>query len=191
MRLPALNINMQRAEIGINVSLGGMNISSPRSNITINNQPTQLHIDHQPASFSVDWRRIRSESGLRTTGELANDFRDEGRQAALRGIAEYVRAGNHLANHRIPARAKVSSLASSRANARLARPEVNIGLMPRSPANLTWDTGGVNVNWVPHSINIDANRTFLAEVDLAPRASAQTYVRTQPHFSTSVVDLLA
>jgi len=189
MRIPRLDLNIQRAEIGINTTRAELDITHERANIEVNDQKTQVQIDRRAPSFTADWQRVWSEIGIESSTAFAMRFRDKGRQAAFRGIARYSQEGDHLANHRIPVRERTSSMARSAANSRLSRAEVNVGLSPQSPPNLTWDTGGVSVSWIPHSLTVNSDTIYhMPQTNLNPRQSVSTYLRTQPHISVSVVD---
>jgi len=191
MRIQRLELNITRAELGINSRLGDLDINVPNPSITMDKEISRPNINHEAPSFTGDWDRVYSEMGLESVGEFVNRFRDAGRQAAMQGIAGYARQGDHFANHNIPARNRVPTFASSEAMQRLSRPQGNIALMPRSGVNLTWDTGGVDVTWSNPRLDINAVGVENPQIRLNPSQHVSTYLLTQPNITTRVVDALA
>ena len=186
MSLLRVVIDQQRAEIGINNSLGTMRIRKPQGQMTLRNNPTRLQIDRKAPTFSVNQQKIRNESGLKAPLELAKDFRNDGRQAALRGARQNKDDGNFIANPNIPGDKSIPLLAKNKAMAEFRNRDINIGLMPASPAEIDWDMGHMNMNWSKHSLIVDYNSEFMPEVTLDPMFSVEVFLRTQPYIRVSV-----
>jgi len=163
-----------------------MNISHPKPQIRINNQPTQLQINTQTPSFRVNRQKINNESGLKGSGELAKDFRNKGRQAALRGARQAKDDGNFIANPNIPGDKSIPLLSKNKMMSRLQTRDINIGLMPASSPEITWQKGDISINWSKHSVVVDWDGDYMPSVTLQPRHSVDVYLRTQPYFRVSV-----
>ena len=188
--LMRVKIDQQRAEIGINSSLGNMRIRKPQGQMSIRNQPTQLQIDKQAPTFRVNQQKIRNESGLKAPLELAKDFRNAGRQGALRGARQNANDGDFIANPNIPGDKSIPLLAKNKAMAEFRNREINIGLMPASPAEIDWTPGQINMNWSKHSLIVDYNSEFMPEVTLDPMYSVEVFLRTQPYIRVSVEPII-
>ena len=186
MSIKRLNIDQELGAIGIKSTRAKMNISIPKSQISIKNVRSQLQIDRKAPSFRVNQKKIRNESGLKDPAELSRIFRNKGRQAALRGARQNKDDGNFLANPKIPGDKSVPRLAKSKAMSRQQPPEVNIGLMPQSAPEITWEKGYMRLNWSKHSVVIDWNGEYLPEMTVDPQYSVEVYMRTKPYFRVMV-----
>jgi len=180
-----VNINQQLAEIGVRSTPARLHISMPKGQLNITKTRPQMQIEKQIPTFRVNRQKISNESGLKSPLELAKTFRNEGRSAAFRGIAQNKNDGNFLANHRIPGDKAVPMLARNKAMSRLQKPEANIGLMPSSPPEITWDKGYMRVNWSDHSVVIDWQGDYKPEIT-ADQYSVEVFLRTQPYFRVMV-----
>ena len=179
------------AEVGVRSTPARLNISMPRGQLRIRNETPQLSIDSQAPSFRVNRQKISNESGLKSSNELAKDFRNAGRQAALSAARQAKDDGNFIANHRIPGDKAIPALAKNKAMSRLsANRNLNIGLMPASSPEFTWDKGHMNVNWSKHSIVIDWDGDNIPQMTVNPRHSVQTFLRTEPYFRIRVEEVL-
>jgi len=186
MSILRLNIDQQFAAIGVRSTPARMNIAQPRPQIRISNQNTQLQIDTQAPSFRVNRTKINNESGLKAPLELAKDFRNKGRQAALRGARQAKDDGNFIANPHIPGDKSIPALARNKAMSRLGTREFNVGLMPASSPEVTWQKGDISINWSKHSIVVDCDGAHMPRVTLAPKHSVDVFLRTQPYFRVSI-----
>jgi len=189
MSLLRVRIDQQRAEIGINSSPARMRIRKPQGQMSIRNEPTRLQIDTKAPSFNVNQQKIRNESGLKAPLDLAKDFRNTGKQAALRGARQNKDDGNFIANPNIPGDKSIPQLAKTKAMAEFRNRDINIGLMPASPAEIQWEKGQINMNWSKHSLVVDYNSEFMPEVTLDPMYSVEVFLRTQPYFRVSVEEM--
>ena len=190
MSIKRLIIDQQPGAIGIRNTPAKMNISIPKSQISIKNERSQLQIDRKAPSFKVNQKKIRNESGLKDPAELSRIFRNKGRQAALRGARQNTEDGNFLANPKIPGDKSVPRLAKNKAMSRLQKPEINVGLMPQSAPEITWEKGYMRLNWSKHSVVIDWNGEYLPEMTVDPQYSVEVFMRTKPYFRVMVEEAL-
>ena len=190
MSLLRLNIDQRMAEIGVRSSPARLNISLPRMQMNIRTETPQMRVDSQAPSFRVNRQKINNESGLKAPLELAKTFRNEGRQAALRGARQAKDDGNFIANPNIPGDKSIPRLARNKAMRRLEKPEVNIGLMPASSPEVTWDKGHMRINWSKHSVVIDWNGDYLPQLTVDPKYSVEVFLRTEPYFRVMVEEVL-
>jgi len=189
--LMRININEQRAQIGLNITRSNLNINSPEAAVQINDRRSQLQIHAPQPTFTADNSAIRRETGLSTSGQFAQDFAVAGRQSAMQGIGRRAREGDRMANAQLRGADPFPMIARDNANARLGPIPFNIGLMPRSSPNITWHVSQPQVNFTPHHLSINADLTNLAQISLTPQHSVSTFYRTPPHMDISAVPLYA
>jgi len=189
--LMRININEQRAQLGLNITRSNLNINTPAPEIQINNQSSQLRIDKEEPSFTVHKEAVRREMGILTSGQFARDFADAGRQSAMQGIARRANDGDLLARFQVQGRDAIPTLARNASMARLGPVEVNIGLMPRSLLQMSWNVNQINVNFSNHSLTVDSTRENQAQISLHPPHSVSAYFATPPHMDITAVPLYA
>ncbi|MDR2599760.1 MAG: DUF6470 family protein [Oscillospiraceae bacterium] len=190
MSLLKLNIDQQLAQIGVRTTSARLNISLPRKNISIKSERPKMSIDKKAPTFKVNRQKINNESGLKSTGELAKTFRNKGRQAALQAAATAKNDGNFLANPKLPADKAIPQLAKNKTMARLGTKEYNIGLMPQSSPEVTWDKGHMRINWSKHSVVIDFSGDYMPDMSVDPKHSVEVFLREQPYFRVMVEEMI-
>jgi len=188
MAIHRLKIDQRFAEIGVRSTPARMNISTPRPQMRIKTETPQMQIDRKYASFRINRRKINNESGLRSPLELAKVYRNKGKQGGMRAARNAVDDGNYLANSKVPGD-KVPKLSKNKAMAALQKKEMNIGLMPQSSPEVTWDKGHLRINWSKHSVVIDWDGEYMPTLTIDPKHSVDVFLRTQPHFRVMVEEL--
>lgn len=193
MGIRRINIDQQFAEIGVRTPPAKLNIRMPRGQLSIKNERPQMQIDRQKPSFNINLAKINSEMGLKAPLELAKNFRNDGKQAALKAAGQAKNDGNFLAQagRNMPAEKVVPQLAKSKANARLGPKEYNIGLMPETPAEISWNKGYMRINWSRHSVVIDYSGDYKPDISVDPKYSVEVYLRKEPYFRVMVEEAVS
>ena len=188
MSIKRIRIDQQFAQIGVRSTPAKLNIRKPRGQMSISTETPQMQIDRKAPSFRVNQQKIRNESGLKAPLVLAKEFRDKGRQAALRGARQNKDDGNFIANPKIPGDKSIPMLAKNKAMSRLGKREINVGLMPASSPEISWEKGQMNINWSKHSVVVDYNGEFMPQVTVDPKYSIEVYLRNRPYIQVMVED---
>ncbi|MDR2571348.1 MAG: DUF6470 family protein [Oscillospiraceae bacterium] len=186
-----INIDQQLAQIGVRSRPAKMNITVPRGQIKISKEAPQMQIDKKDATFSVNRRKINNESGLKSPLELAKDYRNKGNRVALQSAGQFKNEGNFVANPNMPSDKAFPQVAKNRAMTRLQKKEYNIGLMPASSPEITWDKSHMRINWSKHSIVIDSDGDYMARVTLEPKSSVEVFLQTEPYFRITVEEAVS
>jgi len=189
MSLLRLNIDQRMAEIGVRSTPARLNINLPKPRMSIHTETSKLQVDSAAPSFRVNRQKINNESGMQSPLEFAKAFRNKGRSAALRGAGQNKDDGNFLANYKIPGD-KIPRLAKNKAMSRLQQPDINIGLMPQSSPEVTWDKGHMRINWSKHSVVVDWDGDYMPQLTLEPKYSVEVFMRTEPYFRITVEELI-
>ena len=181
-----ISVDQQFAELGVKVTRGEMQIVTPRPKMTITSEAPEMQIESKAPSFKVNWKKINSEIGLKAPPELARNFRNAGRQGALRGTKVAVEDGNFLGDLKRPG-PRVPELARTKAMEEVTKiRQSNVGLMPENKAEVEWDKGYIRVNWSKHSIVIDCEGDYMPQVEIDPPYSIEVFLRTKPYFKIVV-----
>ena len=182
-----ITIDQQLAEIGVRRTPAHMRIESPHMRMQIETESPEMEIERRAPTFKVNRKKINSESGLKAPDELVKVVRDTGKVAALRSSRRAVEDGNFLGNLKDQGD-RVAKLAHERAMQRaLKRRQSNIGLMPKTIAEIEWDKGDMRINWSKHSVVIDWDGDYMPQVTIDPKHSIEVFLRTEPYFRVNVV----
>ena len=185
-----INIDQQLAELGIRSTPAKMNITMRRMKMKITSEVPKMQIERHTPTFKVNRRKINSESGLKAPLELARDYRDRGRDGALRGTKTAVEDGNFLGETKIRGD-RVGQLARNKTmSSILKKQQLNIGLMPKNRPEVKWDQGSMSINWTRHSLLIDWDGEYMPQLSIDPKYSVEVFLRTEPHFSVTVEELI-
>ena len=181
-----INIDQQLAELGVRTTPAKMHITTPRMEMSISTENPHMEIDRQAPKFKVNRKKINSESGLKSPSEITMAYRDAGKKGALKGTKTAVEDGNFLGELRNPGD-RVAKLSHNKAMAAIAkRRQSNIGLMPKSKAEVEWERGYMRINWSKHSIVIDWDGEYMPQLTIDPKSSIEVYLRTEPYFRITV-----
>jgi len=190
MSIVRINIDQRLAQIGINNAAGKarMQITMPKGQMSIRTETPKMELDNRMPTFRSPRQRISNESGLMSPLTFARDFRNKGKQAALRAAGEYKNDGNFIANHRIPGDKSIPLLAKNKMNALLGTRDFNVGLMPSSPPSLDWDKGHTRINWSGHSIEVNWTGDTMAKVSSEANYPVEVFLSRQPSFRIASVE---
>ena len=186
-RISRIVIDQQSAQIGVNSNPAQMRISKPKKQMNITKETPKMEFNNTMPTFKVNRRKINSESGLKPTMELSKDYANKGKSGALKGAAQAKSDGNFLGEVRNPGD-RVARLARNKTmGAILDKQQANLGLMPQSPPEITWDKGQTRIDWSGHSLVIDwEGDEFMPQVTVESPHSVEVYLRTKPYFRIRV-----
>ena len=187
-RIPQIRIEQQKAEIAVKSTPASMRISKPQLKMKITSEIPKFEAHQQVPRFKMNWKKVRSESGIKSQGEMSKAYREAGRQAALQGAKQAASDGNFLGNMRIHGD-RVAMLAKNKALSDIQeKRQINVGLMPKSSPQVEWDKGSMRVSWSTHSLVIDWEGDYMPQVTVDPPHSVEVYLRTKPYVKVMVED---
>ena len=185
-----ISIDQQLAELGVRTTPAKMHITTPRMRMNISTETPQMQIDRKAPKFKVNWKKVRSESGLKSPSEISTAYRNAGKRGAHKGTKDAVDDGNFLGELRNPGD-RVSQLARNKTMAAIARKkQTNVALMPKNSPEFEWERGYMRINWSKHSIKIDWDGDYMPQLTVDPKSSIEIYLRTEPYFRITVENLV-
>ena len=184
-------IDQQFAEVGVRSTPAKMHITLPQMEMQIKTESPHMEIERKAPTFKVNWKKVRSESGLKSPSEITTAYRDAGRAGAHKGAKTAVEDGNFLGDAAKKPGDRVAKLAHNKAMAAvMKRKQSNIGLMPKNRPEVEWDKGYMRINWSKHSIVIDWDGEFMPQLTIDPKYSLEIFLRTEPYFRVRVEDMV-
>ena len=184
-----ITIDQQLAEIGVQSTPAKMHIVRPRMSMTIKTESPKMEIDRKDPTFKVNWKKVNSERGLKAPMELTDDFKNDGKEGALRGAKTPGEDGDYLGDLRIPGNRLAQLMRSKSLAAVMKKKQLDLGLMPESSPEVVWDRGHLRINWSKHSIVIDWDGEYMPQVTIDPKYSIEIFLRTEPYFKIKVEEV--
>lgn len=96
MRLPQIQIRTTDIQMDLIIQKPVQRIEQPKADQTISQPPAKLEINTTRGELRIDSSQARRDVGIYPTGEMIARYAQEGKQAALQGIARRVREGNQI-----------------------------------------------------------------------------------------------
>ena len=186
-----LAIDKSGAQIGINQSQATLRIQSNRLRMRVTQEAPQMQMQNEVPRFQVANRaRLNSEMGLSPPAEFINGKAQDGRAGAMRGTRRAAHDGEFLGNVRdltngVPRLARMRQLESVR-----QKTDFNIGLMPQSMPEFSWENNEMRVNWSNATLIIDWEGDHMPTINLESPHSVEVYLSSRPYFRVRVEDAL-
>ena len=187
-----ITIDKSHAQIGINQSHATLRIQSNRLRMRVTQDTPQLQVqDTDVPRFQVANRaRLNTEMGLSPPAEFINGKANDGRAGALRGTRRAANDGEFLGNVRdltngVPRLARMRQLEAVR-----QKTDFNVGLMPQSMPEFSWDQSQMRVNWSNATLIIDWDGDHMPTINLESPHSVEVYLSSRPYFRVRVEEAL-
>lgn len=152
----------------------------------ISQEMPEMSIETQRPEFKLNWRKVRSESGLKPPIELARAYASTGMQKASAATAQTARDGDFVADVTKPGN-RIAQIAR-RKTIKTQQAEINLSSMPKSTPEVEWSPGSVNINWTKGSLSVDWVGDYMPEVIIDPPFSIEIYLREKPYIKIMVED---
>ena len=184
-------IDKGHAQIGISQSQATLRIQSNRLRMRVTQDVPQMQMQSEVPRFQVANRaQLNSEMGLSPPSRFINEKAQDGRNGALRGTRRAANDGEFLGNVRdltngVPRLARMRQLESVR-----QKTEFNVGLMPQSMPEFSWDQNQMRVDWSNATLIIDWEGDHMPTINLESPHSVEVYLSSRPYFRVRVEEAL-
>ena len=121
-----------------------LEMHSQRAQVRIETEPAQLDIQQPEVRLSVDNSACRAARGLYDSAGFADQMAQQGREGLQNAIAQYVQAGNRLAQIDSPANT-VAQMVADRNTDRLQPFSLDWGFVPRP--EIRFDIQPLAMDW--------------------------------------------
>ena len=157
MELPQIRLESTYARIGIETRDAVVHMEQSPAELDLQNIPAQMSIQTKPSKLTIDQTLAWEAMNIKSTNRMMEDFANDGRNAALEGVARRAQEGDELMKIE-----NGGNPIAQHAKENAARPEkqFNIGFIPPhfsvkinyEPAvvSIDWKLGGVINNTKPN-----------------------------------------
>ena len=145
-----LAIDWRPAQIGLSFQPPELEIKYALQNVRLEQTPGQLEIEIEQPRVELDLRDPMAEIGLKPWLLISRELAAKGMLAAQKGIGEYAREGDELADVHLGA--DVAALTAQKAWPQDGR-EINVDVVPKSRVRVSAH-GGVEIDYHPGSLSV-------------------------------------
>lgn len=157
---PALQMHSTRAQ---------MRIHNKIRRFKVKRTPTRMKVENKRPKMKVNWKKTWAQMNLRSPGHLATYLKGRSRQAVAKAISKTVSEGNQVADLQYYMGTGQSPFASiAMQNMINDVPEVNVGSMPQSSPEVSWEPGHMHVEWEIGDVEIEWEEEFMPEFSVTP-----------------------
>jgi hypothetical protein len=135
-------------------------------------------------SFTVDFKDVQNETGLKRPDSLTKTSVASARRHALDAMAGYSSDGDYIGSTDQPGN-RVAELARRKTLER-SQKEANVALMPKSRPQIEWTPGRVDINFTRPEVTVDCEGELLPRMSLEPPPSVEVYFKTRPSMDVRV-----
>lgn len=147
-----LRITTTDAKIGIDISDGHYQMSSPKGEQRITTTDPKMTLSGEPVKVIIDSYQSWAERGFKNNLDLFKHTAQLGKQAAINGVSKRVADGNRMADIKNGMPPAIPELAERNSKPRMR--EFGYGVIPKSRPTITV-VGGQSISWQRGSTNID------------------------------------
>ncbi|MCL1828369.1 MAG: DUF6470 family protein [Oscillospiraceae bacterium] len=187
--MPNIIIDQQYSSLGIEITQAQMRITTPKPQMQVINEPPEMTVKTHTPKFKLNWKKVRSESGMKPPLDLARSIGSTGMQKADDGTKQTVQDGDFLKKTEIGGN-RIAQL-SRRKTIETAQKEINIGLMPKTSPEVEWEPGFVDVVWSRGNFKIEWSGEYMPNIIVDPMFSIEIYLREKPYIKITVEDGLS
>jgi len=156
-----------------------LDIKSTRATLQIKTDPLRLKVESRPAKMhvrrtrprmKVNWKKVRSECGLRMPSAQRRYLMQKYRRIMLQGIQQSNQMNQQISdiqNHVAGGPELVASVTLQQLMQQDI-PVVDIASMPQSSPEIEWEPGSIEIEWEPASLEMHWEGSIRPEISVTP-----------------------
>ena len=182
-----VRISTQPTRLATTTRPATLDMHSQRAQVRIETEPAQLDIQQPEVRLSVDNSTCREARGLYDSAGFSDQMAQQGREGLQNSIAQYVQAGNRLAQIGSPANT-VAQMVADRNTDRLQPFSLDWGFVPRpeirfdvQPLAMDWSEPRLDVQVQPADVTgtytrgeVDIQVAQYADIDIQAAEAQNT-----------------
>ena len=146
-----INIKSTQAAIGIETQKAQIRSRPAQLMLRMRQIPARMQIESRQTRIKIDQTQAFSESGLKTSLELARVFYQNSFRVGLEAIGTIAAESRRFLQIERGGNA-IAELARNRG---IRQGQLNVVCMPKSGPNISWEPGYININWEAARIEAD------------------------------------
>ena len=151
MIAPLLEIKTIPMSFEFKINKARYEIANINASFEITRDKGDLQMKMRPAKLNIDTVEARYSAGIKSVMRSVEDYAKKGIQAAYDATAAYAREGNLMLNINIMDN-PIPEIAMRKIISDL---NFNLGFIPETGADISWDIGGISMNFEMDKLNFD------------------------------------
>jgi len=185
MKMHRIDIEKQPAQIGVRTTHAKLKVDTQRPpQMKVSADMPEMKQERKQPAFSVDWQRVRAESGLAGPGVLSRQSAVEAQQQVLDFTGQSAQDGNYVSRADIGGN-RVAELEKQRNFEPMK--EVNLGSIPKNLPDVTWEPGFININWSNTQMRVEWDSEYMPTFSVEPY-TVEIFLREKPYIKITVVE---
>ena len=180
-----LQVNQVNGRMNLNIKPPNMKLQTKHAaDFSINNQRGNIKVNTKSVKVDISTRKARAELGHKFYKIYGKEIAQKGIQASMRGIAEYARQGDQLAQIE-----KGGNPIASQAKANAQDPKRKIGLKWLPGPEIKTAPGDFKATYTQDKLNIESKSYWpKGKLDWG---KIEAYLDPEPKFEVKAVDVKA
>lgn len=129
-----------------------LELSQENPTVSVTRQPAVMEIHQEHPKVQLDSTAYRSSLGFKGIVDFAQSEADRGERAVMQATADYAEVGNMMAKAY-----KGVSVIDAALSKLSNYAQADLVLVPLNPINISWQPGGVSINYTPVQMDFDWN----------------------------------
>jgi len=153
MIAPLLEIRTIPMSFEFKINKARYEIANVNASFEMTRDKGGLQMKMRPTKLNIDTVEARYSAGIKSVMRSVEDYAKKGIQAAYEATATYAREGNlmldiNIMDNPIPEIAMRKIISDF---------NFNLGFIPETGADISWDIGGISINFEMDKLNFDWN----------------------------------
>lgn len=165
-----MRINNPQPYLDIHTTNAVIHIEKEPVRLKVESQRAQMHVTRTRPNFKVNWKKLRAESGVRSPEAQRQYIKQRSQRMLHRNTQNAVSDLQQMGNIQNSGAGSPEIVASVTFNRTMTQniPEVNVGSMPSSLAQIDWDPGSLEIEWDPHRIEMSWEGDMRPRITVTP-----------------------
>lgn len=150
---PLLEIKTIPMSIEFKINRARYEIANASATFELKRDKGGLQMEMKPTRLNIDTVEARYSAGIKSAMRSVEDFAKNGVHAAYEATATYARDGNLMLDINI----KDNPIAEIAMKKFFSDVEFNLGFIPNTGPDISWDIGGISMNFEMDKLDFDWN----------------------------------
>ena len=157
-----IEITQQKALIEINTHNARIHLRQPKPSFKINSTPAKMEIRRKLPTIRLDFSNHKLSIGNPDIFTATKKWRDEAYQKTLEAIGEIAEKGTIYGriDRNVNQIAHLAAMKSAN--------NIELNIAASLPPEIIWEEGYIEIDWIPHKMEIDWNTNSKVDIMVEP-----------------------
>ncbi len=184
----SLKINTTWASLEASHQKAVMQIRNKMRRSTVTTTRPKMTVTSERPTMNVNWDKVWGESGKKNPAQLAQQAVAQGHQSAVDATYKYAADGSYVGDvHKYHGTESSPFAQQAVKDMNSNIPDVNLGTIPKSMPEVSWDQGSMNIEWEKGDVKIEWDDDYMPEFTVTPH-SVEIRLNGKPQVHISLTE---